>query len=94
MSERLDELREQIERLSHELVVLLDQRFQVSQAIGEEKQLLGLSAQDVNREDALITRLIESNRGRLPDAAIDAVFRAIFRTFVHYQEVEKEKSKD
>jgi len=91
MNDRLQELRDQIEQLSHDLVVLLDQRFQVSQAIGEQKQELGLPSQDLSREDALIARLVASNRGTLPPEAIDAVFRAIFRTFVHYQEADADK---
>ena len=75
---RLIELRDRIEATTHELVVLLNRRYETSQAIGEEKRRLGLPQRDLQRERTLIERLVAKSSGPMPAEAIQAIIQSVF----------------
>ncbi len=75
---RLSELRDRIEATTHEVVELLNRRYETSQAIGEEKRRLGLPQRDLQRERSLIERLVANSSGPMPAEAIEAIIQSVF----------------
>ena len=53
----IDELRKQIDALDNEIIALLDARFDLSYAIGEEKKKIGKVVLDSKREDAILQKI-------------------------------------
>ena len=75
---RLLEFRDRIEATTHELVALLNRRYEISQAIGEEKRRFGLSQRDLQRERTLIERLVAKSSGPMPAEAIQTIIQSVF----------------
>lgn len=74
-SDKLDELRKQIDDVDSKLVQLLNKRAKVAQQIGVAKQS-GAKFSPA-REATLIRRLRRQNDGPLPNAALTAVMREV-----------------
>jgi len=73
----LDDIRKQIDSLDTELLDLLSRRADLVHEVGVVKKREGLQIYAPEREDALLRRLIEKNKGRLPEQSIRAIFREI-----------------
>lgn len=73
----LDDIRQQIDSIDSELLDLLSRRADLVHNVGEVKKRDGLQIYAPEREDALLRRLLEKNRGRLPEKSIRAIFREI-----------------
>ena len=73
----LDDIRKQIDSLDTELLDLLSRRADLVREVGVVKKREGLQIYAPEREDALLRRLIEKNKGRLPEQSIRAIFREI-----------------
>ena len=73
----LDDLRGRIDRIDRELVRLLAERAEVAGAIGARKRESGQAALDAARERDLLERLAGEERGGLPLAGLQAIFREI-----------------
>ncbi|TAG08733.1 MAG: prephenate dehydratase [Verrucomicrobia bacterium] len=74
---KLDDIRNQIDQIDHQLLDLLSQRADCVHQIGEVKKRDGLQIYAPEREEALLRRLIELNQGRLPEKSIRAIYREI-----------------
>jgi len=57
--EKLERLRSSIDNIDSALIVMLAERFKVTQAVGEHKAQTGLAAADPEREERQIARLKE-----------------------------------
>jgi len=73
----LDDIRKQIDAIDHQLLDLLSQRADLVHEVGVVKKRDGLQIYAPDREQALLTRLIDMNRGRLPEKSIRAIYREI-----------------
>ncbi|MCU0752794.1 MAG: chorismate mutase, partial [Akkermansiaceae bacterium] len=73
----LDEIRSQIDGIDHELLALLGRRADLVHEVGLIKKRDGLQIYAPEREEALLRRLVEMNRGRLPEKSIRAIYREI-----------------
>ena len=73
----LGDLRERIDRIDRELVRLLAERAEVAGRIGARKRESGEAPLDAGRERALLDRLAGAERGELPLASLQAIFREI-----------------
>ena len=74
----LAELRMQIDALDSQLLELLNQRAQVSLAVGQAKAKAGnAKIYDPAREAQLLSRLAERNPGPLTAAHIESIWREI-----------------
>ena len=73
----IDELRDRIDELDEEIVVLLNARAGCALAIGELKDLLGLEIYQPDRERAVLAHVRQVNRGPLDDEAIARLFERI-----------------
>ncbi len=73
----LDDIRHQIDRIDHDLLDLLSRRANLVHDVGVVKKRDGLQIYAPEREEALLRRLVEMNRGRLPEKSIRAIYREI-----------------
>ena len=73
----LDDIRNKIDAIDRELLVLLNSRADLVHEVGEIKKKDGLQIYAPEREHALLQKLIEMNKGRLPEKSIRAIFREI-----------------
>ncbi|MCX7823625.1 MAG: prephenate dehydratase [Syntrophobacterales bacterium] len=79
MSEELERLRRLIDEVDMKILENLSQRMRLSKAIGEIKRREGLPLFDIHREEALLRKLIISNREPiLKPAFLQAIYREIF----------------
>lgn len=73
----LAEWRKAVDRLDRQIVGLLNRRARHAMAIGREKRRQALPVTDPGREAQILARLRRMNRGPLPDADLQAVYRLI-----------------
>lgn len=73
----LDDIRRNIDRIDRELLDLLSERADLVHQVGEIKKRDGLQIYAPEREEALLRKLVELNRGRLPEKSIRAIYREI-----------------
>jgi chorismate mutase/prephenate dehydratase len=73
----LDDIRRNIDRIDRELLDLLSERANLVHQVGEIKKRDGLQIYAPEREEALLRKLVELNRGRLPEKSIRAIYREI-----------------
>ena len=77
VKQELDQYRGRIDTLDDQILELLNQRAQVALKIAQGKQNGSLAIFAPAREALLMRRLLESNRGPLPDRAVRQVFHEI-----------------
>ena len=73
----LDDIRKEIDTIDRQLLDLLSQRADLVHEVGVVKKRDGLQIYAPDREQALLTRLVEMNQGRLPEKSIRAIYREI-----------------
>ncbi len=73
----IERLRQQIDRIDHEILRLLGERASLAVEVGERKRQKGLPVYDPIREKALLDRLAQSGQLPLDNQSIDCVFQAI-----------------
>ncbi len=73
----LDEIRNQIDRIDRDLLDLLSRRAELVHEVGVIKKRDGMQIYAPEREEALLRKLVEANRGRLPEKSIRAIYREI-----------------
>ncbi len=74
----LDELRVQIDHIDDTLLELYNERMELVHQVGELKNTTGAPIYRPEREKAIINRLKSQNKGKLTDAAIEALFLELF----------------
>jgi len=73
----LDKLRNQIDKLDHQLVHLLNERARVVVEIGKLKDKTGGQVYAPDREKKVFARIVEANKGPLPDKCLAAIWREL-----------------
>ncbi|MBI4395735.1 MAG: prephenate dehydratase [Elusimicrobia bacterium] len=73
----LDKLRRQIDKIDERVLALLNERAGASQKIGREKAKRGGEIFAASREQQILTRLAEVNKGPLPEEAVEEIFCAV-----------------
>lgn len=74
---RLEPIRRKIDALDSRLLKLLNQRARLAVEIGHLKRRSGDGVYVPHREEMILRRLTNANRGPLPDTVIRAIFREI-----------------
>jgi chorismate mutase/prephenate dehydratase len=75
----LPALRREIDRLDRRLLGLLNQRARLAMRAGWIKRRQGLAVFDGEREERLLRRVAQANRGPLTAAAVRRIFTEILR---------------
>jgi len=78
----LEEIRKKIDEIDTELIRLLNDRADLVHEVGLIKKEAGLSIYAPEREEALLQRLVQKSKGRLPETAIRAIYREIMSASV------------
>jgi len=73
----LDELRNRIDELDHQLVKLLNERAHVVVDIGKLKNKTAKPVYAPDREKEVLARIVEANKGPLPDKCLIAIWREL-----------------
>ena len=73
----LDDIRSQIDAIDRELLELLNRRADLVHEVGVIKKRDGLQIYAPDREESMLRRLVEMNRGRLAEKSIRAIYREI-----------------
>ena len=76
----LDNIRNQIDAIDLDLLDLLSRRAELVHQVGLIKKRDGLQIYAPEREEALLRKLVELNRGRMPERSIRAIYREIMST--------------
>jgi chorismate mutase-like protein len=82
----LEELRQRIDKTDVELLDLLAKRADLVHEVGLIKKRDGLQIYAPEREEALLRRLVDRNKSRLPDTAIRAIYREIMSAALALEE--------
>ena len=81
-------LREEIDKINHELLVLLNKRARFAQQIGEIKKINGISTLNETREKEIVERMILANDGPLTDYDVVFLFETIMKVCRELQEAD------
>ena len=74
----VERLRREIDALDRKIVVLINERARLGQAVGREKQALGWrAAGDPEREREVLLRVTIANEGPIPQDDLLAIYRRL-----------------
>jgi len=75
--EDIGEWRSGIDETDNTILDALNLRMEFVRKIGRYKQERGLDVFDADREEKLLKKLLERNKGPLPDKSLENIYRAI-----------------
>ena len=90
-NENLNQLRNRIDEINLQLLQLLNERTELVEAVGREKDKQGLKKYDPIREQQIIEQLKEKNQGPMSDEMMVHIFKEIFKVSVKLQEEKSHK---
>ena len=82
MSQELSDFRSEIDALDEKIVELINKRLQVCLEVGNFKSLHGIAVRDSKREEELMTKLLENNKGPCPPDILEKIDRILIETAV------------
>lgn len=82
MSQELSDFRSEIDALDEKIVELINKRLQVCLEVGNFKSLHGIAVRDSKREEELMTKLLENNKGPCPPDILEKIYRILIETAV------------
>ena len=86
MDKRILELRQQIDELDEEIILLLKNRMGVSKEVGKLKEELDIPVEDKKREKEIIDRLTQQAGLNLSEQQLIRIFAAVFKSSKQIQE--------
>lgn len=78
MQQRLNELREQLDAINNQLVALLEQRFEITDEVGELKKANTAPVRDRAREEAILEKVGLALHDKDKYADVAEIFELIF----------------
>lgn len=81
----LQDLREQIDRINREILVLLQQRGKLVLEVAAVKAALGLDSHDSSREAEMLRELTDGSGGPFSARELETIFTAIFAASLELQ---------
>lgn len=88
---RLGALRQEVDRLNHELLALIQERAKVVLEIARLKRSMGLEGYDPKREEDMLQRLTAKSSGPFQSADLREIFKSIFRASLDLQDQARRK---
>lgn len=89
MDKRLNKLRKEIDDIDEEILNLLENRMKIVHEVGDLKQELEISVEDLNRENEIIERLTAHSKGDLSSKQLIRIFSAVFKSSKQIQRSHK-----
>jgi chorismate mutase/prephenate dehydratase len=90
-SPELRRLRARIDLLDRKLVSLMNERAELTQAVGDEKARLGRPIRDAGREREVLLRVSMANAGPTPQADLLAIYRRLIAAARSLEARERER---
>lgn len=91
-SPELARLRAEIDELDRRIVQLLNQRAELTKAVGHEKSAIGRRAiRDRDREREVLLRVTMANAGPVPQADLLAIYRRLIASARGLETAERER---
>ncbi|KRE32632.1 bifunctional 3-deoxy-7-phosphoheptulonate synthase/chorismate mutase [Paenibacillus sp. Soil522] len=87
----LEQLRNKLNIINHNLLELLSDRARIVQEIGDVKEKQGTPKFDPVREKEMLAKLVAANKGPFDDKTIQYLFKQIFQASLNLQESEHKK---
>ena len=75
----LSDWRNEIDQLDRELVALLNRRAESVLGLSPLKRQQGMPVHEPEREKRVVDNIVSSNRGPLPDEALERIYRAVIK---------------
>jgi len=91
MTQRLEQLRSELDTVNLQLLELLSERARIAQEIGQEKQKQGVPDFDPVREKKMLDALVEHNQGPFDNETVRHLFKQIFQASLKLQQVDHKK---
>ena len=82
MSEELSDFRSEIDALDDKILELINKRLRVCLEVGNFKSIHGIAVRDSKREEELIGKLLENNKGPCPPDILEKIYRILIETAV------------
>jgi len=89
MDKRLKKLRQEIDNIDKKILDLLEERMKIVHEVGDLKQELEISVEDLNRENDIIKRLTAQSSGELSAKQLIRIFTAVFKSSKQIQSTHK-----
>ncbi|WP_018465088.1 bifunctional 3-deoxy-7-phosphoheptulonate synthase/chorismate mutase [Calidithermus timidus] len=86
MDQRIQDLREEVDRINRQLLALLSERGKLVAEIGRVQTELGIPHYDPKREEEMLAYLSAENPGPFPSETIRRLFKEIFRASLDLEE--------
>ncbi|MNW27922.1 Phospho-2-dehydro-3-deoxyheptonate aldolase [compost metagenome] len=87
----LEQLRDKLNEINHELLKLLSERAALVQEIGQLKEKQGVPKFDPVREKDMLEELVAANTGPFHNDTVKQLFKQIFQASLHLQEDQHKK---
>ncbi len=82
MSQELSDFRSEIDALDDKILELINKRLRVCLEVGNFKSRHGIAVRDSKREEELIGKLLENNKGPCPPDILEKIYRILIETAV------------
>ncbi len=89
MDKRLKNLRQNIDDIDEKILNLLENRMRIVREVGDLKQELDISVEDLNRENEIIQRLTQHSSGKLSENQLIRIFTTVFKSSKQIQRNDK-----
>jgi 3-deoxy-7-phosphoheptulonate synthase/chorismate mutase len=86
MDQRIQDLREEVDRINRQLLALLSERGKLVAEIGRVQTELGIPHYDPKREEEMLAYLSAENPGPFPSETIRRLFKEIFKASLDLEE--------
>ena len=80
MDKKILHLRNELDSIDKEILVLLENRMDIIRKIGEIKSKLDIPIEDIEREKEIIKNLTNFSHNKLSDRQLIRIFKAVFQS--------------
>ena len=80
MDKRILHLRNELDLIDKQILVLLENRMDIIRKVGQVKSELDIPIEDIEREREIIKRLTDYSHNKLSDRQLIRIFKAVFQS--------------
>ncbi|WP_080875003.1 bifunctional 3-deoxy-7-phosphoheptulonate synthase/chorismate mutase [Oceanobacillus timonensis] len=92
MSNEMEQLREQMDKVNLEILELINKRASINQEIGDLKTKQSIKRFDPVREREMLDKIKNNNSGPFQDSTLEHIFKEIFKASLELQEEDNSKA--
>ncbi len=92
MSNEMEQLRQQMDKVNLEILELINKRASINQEIGDLKTKQSIKRFDPVREREMLDKIKNNNSGPFQDSTLEHIFKEIFKASLELQEEDNSKA--